>query len=55
MFLAYAPSLVSPILYGLSLLQMKEEDMAIAARAQKNTYHPVNASSHNPVATAYNC
>lgn len=43
MFLAYAPSLASPLLYGLSLIQMKEEDMALTARAQKtvNTYHQV--------------
>lgn len=43
MFLAYVPSLASPFLYGLSLIQMKEEDMALTARAQKtvNIYHQV--------------
>jgi hypothetical protein len=41
MFFGYAPSLISPLLYGLSLAQMKEEDMALTARAHKNinTYH----------------
>ncbi|KAL7072346.1 hypothetical protein ACQ4LE_008512 [Meloidogyne hapla] len=36
MFLGYAPSAVSPLLYGLSLAQMKEEDMALTARAHKS-------------------
>jgi hypothetical protein len=42
MFFGYAPSLISPFLYGLSLVQMKEEDMALTARAHKNianAYH----------------
>jgi hypothetical protein len=49
MFLAYAPSLVSPVLYGLSLVQMKEEDMALTARAQKNVnaYQHVHTPGHN--------
>ena len=36
MFLGYAPSAISPLLYGLSLAQMKEEDMALTARAHKS-------------------
>ncbi|KAL3088817.1 hypothetical protein niasHT_023165 [Heterodera trifolii] len=44
MFLGYAPSMVAPFVYGLSLFQMKEEDMAMTARAHKTmntaTYHP---------------
>uniref|UniRef100_A0A915E4A2 G-protein coupled receptors family 1 profile domain-containing protein n=1 Tax=Ditylenchus dipsaci TaxID=166011 RepID=A0A915E4A2_9BILA len=50
MFLAYAPSLVSPLLYGLSLVQMKEEDMALTARAQKNMnayQHVAHTPGHN--------
>ncbi|KAI1712754.1 hypothetical protein DdX_09379 [Ditylenchus destructor] len=49
MFLAYAPSLMSPVLYGLSLVQMKEEDMALTARAQKNinSYHQVHTPGQN--------
>lgn len=41
MYLGYMPSVVAPMLYGLSLVQMKEEDMALTARAHKNTnaYH----------------
>uniref|UniRef100_A0A183BSB2 G_PROTEIN_RECEP_F1_2 domain-containing protein n=1 Tax=Globodera pallida TaxID=36090 RepID=A0A183BSB2_GLOPA len=35
MFLGYAPSIASPFLYGISLFQMKEEDMALTARAHK--------------------
>lgn len=40
MFFGYAPSLISPILYSLSLVEIKEEDMALTARAQKtiNSY-----------------
>jgi len=51
MFLGYAPSLVAPILYSLSLVQMKEEDMAMTARAHKtmNAYqqHHVHSPGHN--------
>lgn len=50
MFFGYAPSLVAPILYGLSLVQMKEEDIALTARAQKtimNTYHQQVNTSNN--------
>ena len=36
MFLGYAPSAISPLLYGLSLAHMKEEDMALTARAHKS-------------------
>lgn len=34
-----------PILYGLSLIQMKEEDMALTARAHKphNAYQQVHS------------
>jgi hypothetical protein len=49
MFLGYAPSLIAPALYGLSLAQMKEEDMALTARAHKNiaanTYHAPHQQS----------
>lgn len=51
MFFGYAPSLVSPFLYGLSLIQMKEEDMALTAKAHKTltTYqhHPHHQTGQN--------
>uniref|UniRef100_A0A0K0F2V7 G_PROTEIN_RECEP_F1_2 domain-containing protein n=1 Tax=Strongyloides venezuelensis TaxID=75913 RepID=A0A0K0F2V7_STRVS len=43
-FTAYFQSIISPILYGSSLFLMKEEDMALTARAHKagpNSYQPV--------------
>jgi hypothetical protein len=56
MFMGYAPSLVAPILYGLALAQMKEEDVALTARAQKtvnaNAYHQVHHSSTQDAAAA---
>lgn len=47
-FMGFFQLLVAPILYGLSLVMMKEEDMALTARAHKNTnaYHPVTPG-HN--------
>jgi hypothetical protein len=48
MFFGYAPSMISPLLYGLSLVHMKEEDMALTARAHKNitnTYHHQHPSA----------
>lgn len=44
MFLGYAPSAISPLLYGLSLAQMKEEDMALTARAHKSI---IGAQQHH--------
>jgi hypothetical protein len=35
MFLAYLQCIVSPLFYGASLFLMKEEDMALTARANK--------------------
>uniref|UniRef100_A0A0K0E938 G_PROTEIN_RECEP_F1_2 domain-containing protein n=1 Tax=Strongyloides stercoralis TaxID=6248 RepID=A0A0K0E938_STRER len=43
-FTAYFQSIISPLLYGSSLFLMKEEDMALTARAHKagpNSYQPV--------------
>jgi hypothetical protein len=41
MFAAYVQCIVSPVFYGASLFLMKEEDMALTARANKATYqHP---------------
>ena len=46
-FIGYTQLFVSPALYGLSLVMMKEEDMALTARAHQNknatnaAYHPI--------------
>uniref|UniRef100_A0AC35U0A8 G protein-coupled receptor n=1 Tax=Rhabditophanes sp. KR3021 TaxID=114890 RepID=A0AC35U0A8_9BILA len=45
-FLCYFQCIISPVLYGASLVLMKEEDMALTARAHKglqglpNSYQP---------------
>ncbi|GMT26794.1 hypothetical protein PFISCL1PPCAC_18091 [Pristionchus fissidentatus] len=56
MFLAYANCLISPFLYGASLFMIKEEDMALTARAHKagggngggGAYHHPSSAGHHP-------
>ncbi|KAI6203508.1 hypothetical protein M3Y94_00565100 [Aphelenchoides besseyi] len=49
MFVAYLPSILSPILYAISLKQIKEEDMQLTARAHKSTnaYTQVHTPGHH--------
>lgn len=49
MFAAYLPSILSPILYAISLKQIKEEDMQLTARAHKSTnaYTQVHTPAHH--------
>jgi len=48
MCMCFMQIFLAPVLYGLSLIQMKEEDMALTARAHKthNAYHPVNSAQN---------
>uniref|UniRef100_A0A7E4V3M3 G_PROTEIN_RECEP_F1_2 domain-containing protein n=1 Tax=Panagrellus redivivus TaxID=6233 RepID=A0A7E4V3M3_PANRE len=51
--LCFTQLFVSPILYGVSLVKMKEEDIALTERATKST-QGANANSYHPIQHGFN-